>query len=163
MLTPKAYLRGMLMRFHPRTVFLALLFLMLSTLFLTSDVLYASPQSSWDEVDLISRLVMGEARGEPFTGQVAVAAVILNRTQSPQFPNTVAGVVYDADAFESVSNGLIWQSSPSEEEQRAAEMAVNGWDPTGGALFFWNPQKSVSPWIWTRRIITQIGHHVFGL
>ena len=88
--------------------------------------------------------------------------MILNRTQSPEFPSTIAGVVYDIDAFESVTNGLIWSRSPSDEEIRAAELALNGWDPTGGALFFWNPSKPVSPWIWSRPIITQIGGHVFA-
>jgi N-acetylmuramoyl-L-alanine amidase len=126
------------------------------------DYVLAAPQSWWDDLDLLSRVVMGEATGEPFTGQVAVAAVILNRTQSPEFPSTIAGVVYDIDAFESVTNGLIWSRSPSDEEIRAAELALNGWDPTGGALFFWNPSKPVSPWIWSRPIITQIGGHVFA-
>lgn len=122
----------------------------------------AAPQGWWDEVDLLSRLVMGEATGEPFTGQVGVAAVVINRTQSPLFPGTVPGVIYEPDAFESVSNGLIWSRSPATEEVRAAELALNGWDPTYGALFFWNPYKPVSPWIWTRQIITQIGSHVFA-
>ncbi len=119
-------------------------------------------QSWWDDVDLLSRVVMGEATGEPFAGQVAVAAVILNRTRSPQFPSTIAGVVYDIDAFESVTNGLIWSRSPADAEVRAAELAINGWDPSGGALFFWNPSKPVSPWIWSRAIITEIGNHVFA-
>lgn len=122
----------------------------------------AAPQSWWDDVDLLSRVVMGEATAEPFAGQVGVAAVILNRTRSPQFPGSISGVVYDIDAFESVTNGLIWSRSPDENEVRAAELAINGWDPTGGALFFWNPSKPVSPWIWSRAIITQIGGHVFA-
>lgn len=122
----------------------------------------AAPQSWADDLDLLSRVVMGEATGEPFAGQVAVAAVILNRTRSPQFPSTIAGVVYDIDAFESVTNGLIWSRWPAEQEFRAAELAINGWDPSGGALFFWNPSKPVSPWIWSRAIITEIGNHVFA-
>ncbi len=122
----------------------------------------AAPQSWWDEVNLVSRLIMGEATGEPLAGQVGVGAVILNRVRSPEFPNTVAGVVYDPWAFESVENGLIWTREPSAEEVRAAELALNGWDPTYGALFFWNPAKPVSPWIWSRMIIAQIGSHVFG-
>lgn len=122
----------------------------------------AAPQSWWDEVDLISRLIMGEATGEPFTGQVGVGAVVLNRTRSPGFPSTVPGVIYEPYAFESVSNGLIWSSDPLPEHVRAAELALNGWDPTYGALFFWNPSKPVNPWVWTRQIITQIGNHVFA-
>lgn len=122
----------------------------------------AAPQSWWDEVSLISRLIMGEATGEPLSGQVGVGAVILNRVRSPEFPNTVPGVIYDPWAFESVGNGLIWTREPSAAEVRAAELALNGWDPTYGALFFWNPSKPVSPWIWSRSIIAQIGSHVFG-
>lgn len=122
----------------------------------------AAPQSWWDEVDLLSRLIMGEATGEPFSGQVGVAAVVMNRTQNAAFPATVPGVIYETDAFESVSIGLIWSGTPDDNESRAAELAINGWDPTGGALFFWNPSKSVSPWIWSRQIITQIGNHVFA-
>ena len=122
----------------------------------------AAPQSWWDEVDLLSRLIMGEATGEPFTGQVGVGAVVMNRTKSAAFPPTVPGVVYEPDAFESVSTGLVWSRDPGESETRAAELAINGWDPTYGALFFWNPSKPVSPWVWTRAIITQIGNHVFA-
>jgi N-acetylmuramoyl-L-alanine amidase len=130
--------------------------------FSAPSYLLAAPQSSWDDIDLLSRLIMGEATGEPFSGQVGVAAVILNRTRSPQFPSSIPGVVYDIDAFESVTNGIIWSRSPDDNEVRAAELAINGWDPTGGALFFWNPSKPVSPWIWSRAIITQIGNHVFA-
>ncbi len=122
----------------------------------------ASPQSWWDELDLISRIIMGEAMGEPFIGQVAVGAVVINRTRSPEFPSTIAGVMYEPDAFESVTNGLVWSNTPSDAEIRAAELALNGWDPTGGALFFWNPSKPVGPWIWSRPIILQIGGHVFA-
>ena len=122
----------------------------------------AAPQGWWDEVTLLSRLIMGEATGEPLEGQVAVAAVILNRVRSPEFPNTVPGVVYDPWAFESVENGYIWSMQPSAEEVRAAELALNGWDPTYGALYFWNPSKPVTPWIWSRSIIVQIGEHVFA-
>jgi N-acetylmuramoyl-L-alanine amidase len=122
----------------------------------------AAPESWWDEVNLLSRLIMGEATGEPFTGQVGVGAVVMNRTRNASFPGTVPGVVYDPDAFESVTVGLIWSQNPDDNQVRAAELAINGWDPTGGALFFWNPSKPVSPWIWSRSIITQIGNHVFA-
>lgn len=115
-----------------------------------------------DEVDLLARLVAAEAEGEPYAGQVAVAAVILNRVQSPQFPNSISGVAYQPHAFESVTNGLIWRRTPSAQARNAAIDALNGWDPTYGSTFFWNPSKPVSPWIWTRTIVTQIGNHVFG-
>jgi N-acetylmuramoyl-L-alanine amidase len=111
----------------------------------------------------LARLVSGEAKGEPYIGQVAVAAVIINRVRSPKFPASVSGVVYQPKAFESVSNGEIWRHPPNTNNIKAARQALNGWDPTYGALFFWNPYKPVSRWIWTRRIITQIGRHVFGL
>lgn len=145
--------------------------MMFCSVFLSTDIpqcwaapewALAAPQTWLDEVNLIARLIMGEATGEPFAGQVGVAAVLLNRVRSPEFPNTVAGVVYDPWAFESVENGLIWTRDPSPENIRAAELALNGWDPTYGALYFWNPSKPVSPWIWTRQIIVQIGSHVFG-
>ncbi len=113
-------------------------------------------------VGLLARLVAAEARGEPYAGQVGVAAVILNRVQHPDFPKTVAGVVFQPHAFESVSNGLIWARQPTATEVQAAVDALNGWDPTYGAIFFWNPAKPVNPWIWTRTIITQIGRHVFA-
>lgn len=115
-----------------------------------------------DEVDLLARLVAAEAEGEPYAGQVAVAAVILNRVQSPEFPNSISGVAYQPLAFESVMNGLIWRRTPSNEAYNAARDALNGWDPTYGSTFFWNPSKPVSPWIWTRTIIVNIGNHVFG-
>lgn len=115
-----------------------------------------------DEVDLLARLVAAEAEGEPYSGQVAVAAVILNRVQSPEFPNSISGVAYQPLAFESVMNGLIWRRTPSGDAHNAARDALNGWDPTYGSTFFWNPSKPVTPWIWTRTIVVHIGNHVFG-
>lgn len=114
-----------------------------------------------NDVQLLARLIHAEAQAEPYLGKVAVGAVILNRVNSPSFPNTLSGVVYQPKAFESVSNGRV-NLAPSEESVRAAVDALNGWDPTYGALFFWNPYKRVSAWIWSRPIITQIGQHVFG-
>lgn len=125
-----------------------------------------SPQPgypTYDDLWLLARAVSGEAHSEPFVGQVGVAAVILNRVESPDFPPTVPGVIFEPDAFESVSNGIIWELPPTDENLAAAQAALDGWDPTYGALFFWNPAKDVSPWIWTRNIITSIGRHVFGL
>lgn len=111
---------------------------------------------------LLARLINGEARGEPYVGQVAVGAVILNRTRHPRFPNTVSGVVYQPRAFESVARGQIW-TPVKRSSYRAAQAALSGWDPSGGAIYFWNPSKPVSRWIWSRRIISRIGRHVFGL
>ncbi len=117
--------------------------------------------SARDDVTLLARLITAEAGSESYTGQVAVGAVILNRVASSQFPNTLAGVIYQPGAFESVSNGTANQA-PFESSLRAAQDAMNGWDPTGGAVFFWNPSKPVTPWIWSRQIITTIGKHVFA-
>lgn len=111
---------------------------------------------------LLGRLIYGEARGEPYTGQVGVAAVILNRTQNPRFPQTIPGVVFQPGAFDAVKDGQIWQGL-KDENLRAAQAAVAGWDPTYGSLYYWNPATATSRWIWTRRILTRIGKHVFGL
>jgi len=113
-------------------------------------------------IDLLARVVRAEAEAEPYEGKVAVAAVLLNRVADPRFPKTLEGVIYEPHAFESVSNGRIYQTPPSADDLRAARDAVNGWDPTYGAVFFWNPSKPVSSWVWTREIITQIGNHVFA-
>ena len=115
-----------------------------------------------ENVDLLARVVAAEAEGEPYSGQVAVAATILNRVRNPRFPNTLSGVIFQPHAFESVTNGLIWRRTPSATSYRAARDALNGYDPTYGAIFFWNPSKPVNPWIWSRSIITQIGSHVFA-
>ncbi len=112
------------------------------------------------EVYLLARAIYGEARGEPYIGQVAVGAVILNRIDDPLFPKTIAGVVYEPGAFSAVSDGQI-NAAPGTEALRAAEDAVNGWDPSGGALYYYNPEKASSAWIWQRPVIKVIGRHVF--
>ncbi len=122
----------------------------------------ASPESNADNMELLARVIQGEAGDEPYLGKVAVGAVLMNRTRSASFPNSLSGVIFEPYAFESVSNGLIWQFAPSDDAVRAAGDAFSGMDPTYGALFFWNPSKPVSPWIWSRQIIAQIGNHVFG-
>jgi N-acetylmuramoyl-L-alanine amidase len=122
----------------------------------------AASESNTDTVSLLARVIQGEAGDEPYDGKVAVGAVLLNRMQSSAFPHTLAGVVFQPYAFESVSNGLIWASPPSSDCTQAATSAMSGWDPSHGALYFWNPSKEVNPWIWTRQILTQIGHQVFA-
>ena len=117
--------------------------------------------SNRGDVYLLARVIEGEAADEPFAGKVAVGAVILNRTRSAAFPHSLAGVIYQPHAFESVNNGQ-YNRPVTEEALRAAMLAMSGWDPTGGAIYFWNPAKLVNPWIWTRNIITQIGRHVFA-
>lgn len=113
-------------------------------------------------VNLMARVIMGEAADEPYLGKVAVGAVLLNRTKNSGFPSTLAGVIYQPLAFESVSNGQ-YNRTITADALRAAQDALAGYDPTGGAIYFWNPYKPVSKWIWSRRIVTQIGNHVFGL
>ncbi|MCC5911174.1 MAG: spore cortex-lytic enzyme [Clostridiaceae bacterium] len=115
-----------------------------------------------DDVNLLARTIYAESRGEPYEGQVAVGAVILNRIRSQDFPNTMAGVVYQPCAFEPVKRGTI-NDTPDDSAYRAARDALNGWDPTGGALYFWNPATATSRWIWTRTITLRIGRHVFGV
>ncbi|HWI52972.1 MAG TPA: spore cortex-lytic enzyme [Symbiobacteriaceae bacterium] len=114
-----------------------------------------------DDRELLARVISAEAKGEPYEGQVAVGAVILNRMRDPRFPGTMAGVVYQTHAFESVSNGAIYHAATA-SSAKAARDALNGWDPTHGAVFFWNPSKAVSKWIWSRPIIKRIGNHVFA-
>jgi len=114
-----------------------------------------------DQVNQLARLVWGEAQAEPYVGKVAVAAVVLNRVDHPSFPNSLSSVVYQPHAFESVTNGRVYRGA-DDDSYRAARDALNGWDPTYGAIYFWNPYKQVNPWVWTRQIITQIGNHVFA-
>lgn len=116
---------------------------------------------SREDITMLARAVHGEARGEKFDGQVAVAAVIVNRAKSGQFPDTINGVVFEPGAFDAVDDGQIWLE-PDSKAVKAAEMALAGYDPTGGALYYWNPITSTSKWIWTRAIEKQIGRHVFA-
>lgn len=115
---------------------------------------------SYDEMYLLARLIYSEARGEPFEGQVAVGAVVMNRVKSPLFPNTIPDVIFELWQFEPVLNGTIWQQ-PNSQALEAAKYAVNGWDPTGGALYFYNPGKSYAPFFWGLRYLCTIGSHVF--
>lgn len=112
------------------------------------------------DLTLLSRLINGEARGEPYEGQVAVGAVIMNRTRDPRFPSTVAGVIYQPGAFTAIVDGQIHaEMYPS--SVKAARDALNGWDPSGGAVFYYNPAKTTNAWIWSRPLIKVIGSHRF--
>ncbi len=117
---------------------------------------------SQSEVDLLAHLIHGEARGEPYTGKVAVGAVVLNRVRSSSFPNTIAGVIYQPGAFDAVSDGQI-NLEPDADSKRAARDAMNGWDPTGGCVYYYNPNTATSEWIWTRQIQLSIGKHNFSV
>lgn len=121
-----------------------------------------SSVSTSDETMLLAKAIFAEAEGEPYTGKVAVGAVLLNRVSSPDFPNSLSGVIYQSNALESVSNGRFSASANNAECIKAAKDALNGWDPTYGCLYFWNPATATSSWIWTRQIVVQYGKHVFG-
>ena len=114
------------------------------------------------DVYLLARTIYAEGRGEPYTGQVAIGAVIMNRIRSKSFPNTVAGVVYQKNAFTAVSDGQI-NLTPNDTALKAARDAINGWDPSGGALYYYNPAVATSSWIFDRQTITVIGKHVFAI
>lgn len=114
------------------------------------------------DVQLIARAVNGEARGEPYEGQVAVAAVILNRVKHSSFPNSISGVIYQPGAFTAVSDGQINVPIASDSTvYKACQDAMNGWDPTGGAIYYFNPDTATNKWIWSRTFIKQIGKHRF--
>ena len=117
-------------------------------------------QSASGDVELLARLISAEARGEPYTGQVAVGAVVLNRVESPSFPNTMSGVIYQSGAFTCLQDGQFW-GTVSDSAYKAARDALNGWDPSGGAIYYYNPNTATSAWIWSRPVITVIGKHKF--
>ena len=116
--------------------------------------------ASSSQVDLLARLISAEARGEPYSGQVAVGAVVLNRIKHPSFPNTLSGVIYQSGAFTCISDGQFNQPV-AESAYRAARDALNGVDPSGGAIYYFNPSTATSSWIWSRPLITVIGKHRF--
>ncbi len=116
--------------------------------------------STENNVNLLARLISAEARGEPYVGQVAVGAVVLNRVEHPSFPNTISGVIYQAGAFTCVTDGQ-FQQPVAESAYRAARDALNGWDPSGGAIYYFNPATATSKWIWSRPLILTIGKHRF--
>ena len=120
----------------------------------------SSSNVSSSNLNLLSRVVYGEARGESYTGQVAVAAVVLNRVKNSAFPNTISGVVYQAGAFDCVSDGQI-NLTPNETAKKAAQDALNGWDPTYGAIYYFNPATATNKWIWSRPMTVTIGKHRF--
>ena len=138
------------------TIFVLLLFIILSS------TLAANSGSRTSDVQLLARAINGEARGESYEGQVAVGAVILNRVKDPSFPNTIAGVIYQNGAFTAVSDGQI--NVPISENStvyKAAQDALNGWDPTNGCTYYFNPDTATNSWIWSKQIVKKIGKHNF--
>lgn len=127
---------------------------------LSQNTSSSSQSTSSTDLNLLARVVYGEARGEPYTGQVAVAAVVLNRVKSSSFPNTIAGVVYQSGAFDCVGDGQI-NLTPNQSAYNAARDALNGWDPTYGCLFYYNPRTATSKWMLSRTVKLNIGNHAF--
>ena len=119
-----------------------------------------SATNSNSDLNLLSHLVYAESRGEPYSGQVAVASVVLNRVKSSSFPNSVAGVIYQSGAFSVVSDGQI-NLEPNSTARKAAQDAMNGWDPSYGAIYYFNPNTATSGWIWSRPLTVVIGNHRF--
>lgn len=120
----------------------------------------SSSSNNSSNVNLLARVVYGEARGEPYTGQVAVAAVVLNRVKSSKFPNSISGVVYQSGAFDAVADGQI-NMTPDTTAKKAAQDALNGWDPSYGAIYYFNPSTATNKWIWSRPMTVTIGKHRF--
>lgn len=127
----------------------------------TNNVSLAKTTSTSD-IQLMARAINGEARGKPYEGQVAVGAVILNRVKDSRFPNSISGVIYQPGAFTAVSDGQINASiSEGSTVYKAAQDAMNGWDPTGGCVYYFNPSTATNKWIWSRPLIKTIGKHRF--
>ena len=126
----------------------------------TSSSSSSSSASNSSNLDLLSRLIYGEARGEPYEGQVAVGAVVLNRVKSSSFPNTVSGVIYQSGAFDVVKDGQI-NLTPNSTAKKAAQDALNGWDPSYGSIYYFNPSTATNAWIWSRPMTVTIGNHRF--
>ncbi len=119
-----------------------------------------SGSTSSTDLNLLARIIHGEARGEPYVGQVAVGAVVLNRVRSSSFPNTIAGVIYQSGAFDAVSDGQV-NLAPNQSCINAARDALNGWDPTYGCLFYYNPRTATNKWMLAREVKLSIGNHAF--
>lgn len=120
----------------------------------------SSSSSNSSNVNLLARLIYGEARGEPYTGQVAVGAVVMNRVKSSSFPNSISGVIYASGAFDAVRDGQI-NLTPNSDAKKAAQDALNGWDPSYGAIYYFNPSTATNKWIWSRPMTITIGRHRF--
>ena len=132
----------------------------LNAMGISSSSQAGSSSSNSSNVNLLARLIYGEARGEPYSGQVAVGAVVLNRVKSSSFPNSISGVIYQSGAFNVVSDGQI-NLTPNSTAKKAAQDALNGWDPSYGAIYYFNPSTATNKWIWSRPMTVTIGKHRF--
>lgn len=127
---------------------------------MTSSSSSSSSSSNSNNLNLLAKLIYAESRGEPYTGQVAVGAVCMNRVKSSSFPNTLSGVIYQSGAFDAVSDGQI-NLTPDSTARKAAQDALNGWDPSYGAIYYFNPSTATNKWIWSRPMTVTIGRHRF--
>lgn len=154
-------------KFVKMAILFSLVLLLVTSYFLwnteeQNQTVYAASGNSTSDIQLMARAINGEARGEPYEGQVAVGAVILNRVKDSKFPNTIAGVIYERGAFTAVADGQINKPiSEGSTVYKAARDAMNGWDPTGGAIYYFNPATATNKWIWSRPLIKTIGKHRF--
>lgn len=151
-------------RFFKILLIILFIFFILLGLFCSNikNTTYAQSGGQTSDLQLLARAIHGEARGESYEGQVAVGAVILNRVKDPNFPNTIAGVIYQPGAFTAVSDGQI--NHPIDEGSsvfKAAQDALNGWDPTNGCTYYFNPSTATNKWIWSKTIVKTIGKHNF--
>lgn len=149
-------------------VLLIIFFIILSTIFVfivdkgEINTLSLAKSTNASDIQLMARAINGEARGEPYEGQVAVGAVILNRVKDSRFPNSISGVIYQSGAFTAVSDGQINAAiSEGSTVYKAAQDAMNGWDPTGGCVYYFNPATTTNKWIWSRPLVKTIGKHRF--
>ncbi len=149
-------------------IILTIIFIILSTICIfivdkgTINNVSLAKTTSTSDIQLMARAINGEARGEPYEGQVAVGAVILNRVKDSRFPNSIPGVIYQPGAFTAVSDGQINAAiSEGSTVYKAAQDAMNGWDPTGGCVYYFNPSTATNKWIWSRPLIKTIGKHRF--
>lgn len=145
------------------SIFLITILLIFTLVFFSKEnINYAQQTSQTSDIQLLARAINGEARGESYEGQVAVGAVILNRVKHSEFPNTIAGVIYQPGAFTAVADGQI--NHPIDESStvyKAARDAMNGWDPTNGCIYYFNPNTATNKWIWSKTIVKTIGKHHF--
>ena len=149
-------------------VLVIIFFIILSTIFVfivdkdNVNTVSLAKSSNSSDIQLMARAINGEARGEPYEGQVAVGAVILNRVKDSRFPNSISGVIYQSGAFTAVSDGQINVAiSEGSTVYKAAQDAMNGWDPTGGCVYYFNPATATNKWIWSRPLVKTIGKHRF--
>jgi len=158
--------RGVILKINKNIIkYLIIVLLIATTIFyinsiFNNDEINAANTNNVSDVQLLARAINGEARGEPYEGQVAVGAVILNRVEHSSFPNTIAGVIYQKGAFDVVADGQI-NMTPNSTAIKAAQDALNGWDPSYGAIYYFNPDTATNKWIWSRPMTVTIGKHRF--